>query len=321
MTAKNKKGAEVRQVRFSERRDAWLRHHQTLAVDSLVEMLRRPISSMLTWMVIAIALSLPALMYLFLLNVQHVVGPIESGAQLTLYLDGAKVGQSGQKLAEDLQQRPEIAATEFVSAAQGLQQFREYSGLDDVIDSLGENPLPDVIVVKPVDTTAGSVESLKIMFEGLPEVSDVQLDLIWVQRINHISALAETLVGFLSVLFSMAVLLVVGNTIRLAIESRRAEILVVKLVGGTNAFVRRPFLYMGFWFGLAGGLVAWGLIALCFYLLSEPAAELLASVGSSGELVQLGFGGVFLLLVTAILISLLGTVIAVGRHIRAIEPS
>ena len=321
MTAKNRKGAEVRQVRFSERRDAWLRHHRTLALDSLMQMLRRPISSMLTWMVIAIALSLPALMYLLLLNVQHVVGPIESGAQLTLYLDEQKVGSAGQALSDELQLRPEIAETEFVSAAAGLAQFRAYSGLDDVIDSLGDNPLPDVIVVKPVDTTAASVESLKIMLEGLPEVTDVQLDLIWVQRINQISQLAETLVGFLSVLFSMAVLLVVGNTIRLAIESRRAEILVVKLVGGTNAFVRRPFLYMGFWFGLAGGLVAWGLIALCFFFLSAPAEQLLASLGSNSSLMQLGFGGVLLLLVTAVSISLLGTIIAVGRHIRAIEPS
>lgn len=321
MSVKAKTGAEIRRVRFSERRDAWLRHHRSLALDSLLQMLRRPVSSMLTWMVIAIALSLPALMYLFLLNVQQMVGPIESGAQLTLYLDARTVGDSGQKLADDLALRPEISETRFVSAAQGLQEFRAYSGLSDVIDSLDANPLPDVIVVKPVETTMASVESLKIMLDGLPEVTDVQMDLLWVQRINQISQLAETMVGFLSVLFSMAVLLVVGNTIRLAIESRRAEILVVKLVGGTNAFVRRPFLYMGFWFGLAGGLVAWALISLCFYLLAEPASQLLASMGTQTELLQLDFAGVLLLLCVAVGISLLGAIIAVGRHIRAIEPS
>lgn len=321
MSVKAKKGAEIRRVRFSEKRDAWLRHHRSLALDSLMQMLRRPVSSMLTWMVIAIALSLPALMYLFLLNVQQMVGPIESGAQLTLYMDVSRGGGAGQKLADDLALRPEISETQFVSAAQGLEEFRAYSGLTDVVDSLETNPLPDVIIVKPVDTSAAAVESLKIMLDGLPDVTDVQMDLLWVQRINQISELAETLVGFLSVLFSMAVLLVVGNTIRLAIESRRAEILVVKLVGGTNAFVRRPFLYMGFWFGLAGGLVAWALISLCFYLLSEPASQLLASMGAQTELLQLDFAGVLLLLVAAVSISLLGTIIAVGRHIRAIEPT
>lgn len=321
MASNIKKGAVARKIRFTERRDAWARHHKMLAVDSLMQMLKNPLSSMLTWMVIAIALSLPALMYLFLLNIQGLVEPLEEGAQLTLYLEKSLPVKQGVNLANDLNQRPEIFTADYISADTGLQEFKAFSGLTDVIDSLDENPLPAVIIIQPVNDSMTEVESLKIMLESLPDVTEVQLDLIWVQRVNQISQLAEKLVGFLSVLFSMAVLLVVGNTIRLAIESRREEILIVKLVGGTNAFVRRPFLYMGFWFGLAGGLVAWLFISICFYVLAEPAETLFSSLGDNYHLITLNIPGVFLLLLVAISISLLGSVLAVGKHIRAIEPS
>lgn len=321
MVAKTKKGAVARKIRFTERRDAWLRHHKLLAVDSLVQMLKKPLSSMLTWLVIAIALSLPALMYLFLLNIQSLVEPLDEGAQLTVYLEKSVPDRVGQGLAEDLNQRPEIFVADFISAQQGLDEFRAYSGLNDVIESLDTNPLPGVIVVQPVNDDLVAVESLKILLESLPDVTDVKLDLIWVQRINQMSKLAENLVGFLSVLFSMAVLLVVGNTIRLAIESRKEEILVVKLVGGTDAFVRRPFLYMGFWFGLAGGLVAWLFISICYFVLSDPAEKLFLSLGDQYQLISLNMGGVLLLLIASILISLLGSVLAVGRHIKEIEPT
>jgi len=321
MVAKARKGAVARKIRFTERRDAWLRHHKMLAVDSLVQMLRKPLSSMLTWLVIAIALSLPALMYLFLLNIQSLVEPMHEGAQLTVYLEKSVSDKAGMDLAGDLNLRPEIFVADFISARQGLDEFRVYSGLNDVIDSLDSNPLPGVILVQPLNDDLIAVESLKILLESLPNVTEVQLDLIWVQRINQMSQLAKSLVGFLSVLFSMAVLLVVGNTIRLAIESRKQEILVVKLVGGTDAFVRRPFLYMGFWFGLAGGLVAWLFISICYFILRDPAEKLFQSLGDQYHLISLNLTGVLLLLFASVFISLLGSVVAVGRHIKAIEPT
>lgn len=321
MGANAKQGAVARKIRFTERRDAWFRHHKMLAVDSLVQMLKKPLSSMLTWLVIAIALSIPALMYLFLLNIQSLVEPLDEGAQLTVYLKKSVSDHAGLGLAEDLNQRPEIFVADFISAQQGLDDFKAYSGLGDVIDSLDSNPLPGVIVVQPVNDDLVAVESLKILLESLSDVTEVKIDLVWVQRINQMSQLAENLVGFLSMLFSMAVLLVVGNTIRLAIESRKEEILVVKLVGGTNAFVRRPFLYMGFWFGLAGGLVAWLFISICYFVLRDPAEKLFLSLGDQYPLIGLNFGGVLLLLFASIFISLLGSVLAVGRHIKAIEPT
>lgn len=319
---KNKKaGASVRKVSFAERRDAWFRHHRYLARDSLVQLIRNPVSTMLTWLVIAISLTLPAIMYLVLINLQQLTAPLSEGAQVTVYLNPQFSEQRGRELAGELTARPEIKQADFVSSDQGLSEFQSFSGLGDVLASLDRNPLPAVIKVQPVQQQASEVEALKLLLEGLPEADDVQLDLLWVERLNRIAQIASRLVVVLSCLLGIAVLLVVGNTIRLAIESRRDEIIIVKLVGGTNAFVRRPFLYQGLWYGIAGGLAAWLLVSISYWYLQSPVNRLMTSLTGSFQFVSLSGQDIILLVAGSVLISLCGAALAVRRHIRQIEPS
>ncbi len=316
-----KKGAVARKIHFAEKRDAWLRHHRYLAMDSMRQMLKRPLSAALTWMVIAIALSLPTLMVMALLNLKQITGPLNEGAQLSLYLDQSVSTDRAEKLARELKQRPEIKSTRYISPNDGLREFKEFSGLGNIIDSLENNPLPALIVIQPMEETAATVEGLKIMLEALPEADTVQLDLIWVQRLNQISRIAERVVGVLGLILSMAVVLVVGNTIRLAIESRRDEILVIKLVGATDAFVRRPFLYMGFWYGLAGGIFAVIIVTTCYWYLHEPVTRLINTLSAGFIFESIHWWGTLLVIATSISISMFGTIMAVSRHIRAIEPT
>ena len=319
--AKVKKGAVARKIHFAEKRDAWLRHHRYLAIDSMNQMLKRPLSTALTWMVIAIAISLPALMVMALQNLQQITGPLNEGAQLSLYLDKSVSVQRAEQLASELRQRPEIKSTRYVSPDAGLKEFKEFSGLGSIIDSLEDNPLPALIIIQPVEETAATVEGLKIMLEALPEANMVQLDLIWVQRLNQISHIAERVVGILGLILAMAVVLVVGNTIRLAIESRRDEILVIKLVGATDAFVRRPFLYMGFWYGLAGGLFALIMVTACYWYLHQPVTQLISSLSAGFTFESIHWWGGLVVILSSIAISMFGTIMAVSRHIKAIEPT
>lgn len=314
------RGATVRKVRHSEKRGAWFRHHRTVALGSLFQLIRKPISSFLTWMVIAIALSLPALFYMAMANVSQVTQGLHKTQQISLYLNEWVSSSRGQELATELNQRTEISSTRYISAAVGLQEFSQYSGLSTLFEDLSVNPLPNTIVLIPNTDDPAMVEGLTLILSGLPEVDDIQLDMQWVHRLNQIGLILTRVIWLLSGVFALAVVLVVGNTIRLSIESRREEILVIKLLGATNAYVRRPFLYMGFWYGLLGGLAATALVNYCYYLLQAPVTALASSFESSTQLAGLGVEGTFLLLVGSIVVSLFGSMVAVGRHIRQIEP-
>jgi cell division transport system permease protein len=154
----------------------------------------------------------------------------------------------------------------------------------------------------------------------LPQIDQAVLDLEWVQRLYSMMALGKRLVIALAALLALGVLLVVGNTIRLAIESRRDEIVIVKLVGGTNAFVRRPFLYTGLWYGLGGGILAWLIIGFGLFWLSSPVAELAGLYRSQFELQGLGIGDSLMMWLCGGLLGLAGAWLAVSRHLGAIEP-
>jgi len=182
--------------------------------------------------------------------------------------------------------------------------------------------LPAVLVVSPRTDSADLQTTQKLLeqIQSLPDVEQAQLDLQWVDRLFRIMALGQRLALTLGLLLGVAVLLVIGNTVRLAIESRRAEIVVVKLVGATDAFVRRPFLYMGIWYGLGGGLLAWLMVNLVIFWLSGSVAELVAAYDGEFGLSGLGFLATLLLWLSSALLGLLGAWLAVGRHLSKIEP-
>ncbi|HKM15237.1 MAG TPA: permease-like cell division protein FtsX [Marinospirillum sp.] len=313
-------GAQISKVNTSDRIKAWRRHHLSVAVDSLTRLLATPFGSLMTWAVIAIALSLPVGLYVFLNNAQLVSSNWDGSAQISLYLKENVQESAGQNLTKTLQMDGEIAETRYLSREQTLAEFKEFSGFGEALDYLDENPLPPVIIVRPAISGINNQTALVGRLQALPEVEEAQLDLAWVKRLYHIMELGQRTIAALGFLLGLAVLLVIGNTIRLAIENRRQEIVVVKLIGATDAFVRRPFLYTGIWYGLGGGLLSWVLVNASLYWLDAPVRSLASAYASDFNLIGLTLQDSLLLLIASTLLGWLGAWIAVGRHLGKVEP-
>jgi cell division transport system permease protein len=309
-------------ARGSRRLGPWLIRHLQSFFYTLGLMSRAPVATVLTTAVIGLALALPAGLYVLLDNVRSATRGWDGITQVSLFLDAAVADAEASALAERLARRGDVAATRVITRAQALQEFRELSGFAEVMDAFAdENPLPAVILVEPQRRDGVALEPLLASLGELPEVDFAQFDLAWLQRLHGILVIVERGVLVLSVLLAAGVILVVGNTMRLGIESRRQEIEIVKLFGATNSFIRRPFLYSGLLYGLLGGLLAWLLLELSFAVLSRPVANLVALYGSGYELRGLDGWSGLVLLSGGGLLGLLGSWLSVGRHLSAIEPS
>jgi cell division transport system permease protein len=300
---------------------AWLRHHRLSSADSLQRLLDKPWSSLLTWMVIAIAMALPVGLNVALENVRSASTGLDRPAQVSVFLrsdmDGAAARQFQAQLSSDV----EIVETQLISAEEALEEFRALSGFGDLLDTLDENPLPSLIIVSPAaDLPANGIVQLQGKLQAMPEVEQAVLDMEWVQRLASLMSLGRRIVYAVGALLVLGVILILGNTIRLAIESRRDEIVIVKLVGGSNAFVRRPFLYTGLWYGVGGGLFAAILVTASLWFTAGPAHALAQLYSSGFEVRGLGVMGGLNLIVLGGLLGLTGAWVAVSRHLSAIEP-
>jgi len=298
-----------------------LRHLQVMLF-SLGQLWRQPISSLMTIIVIGIALALPAGLYILLHNVDKVSGQWDDATQISLFIEKNTSSDRAYALNKELQKWPEIKETIYQSSSQSLEEFRQSSGLGALLDSLPSNPLPAVIIIHPAESNLreDAIGSLLARLESLPEVGLAQLDMEWLQRLRSLNKTAQRGITILGLLLSLSVLLIIGNTIRLAILNRESEIRVIKLVGGTDAFIRRPFLYTGFWYGLLGGMTAWMTILISMGLLNGPINELSMLYGSQFTLNWLA-GSLFLTLPTiGLCLGILGAGLAVSRHLKAIEP-
>ncbi|MEJ2630408.1 MAG: permease-like cell division protein FtsX [Acidihalobacter sp.] len=303
--------------------DTWLLNHARALLFSLGKLYRNASSSAMTVAVIGIALALPSGLYVMLQNLHSVVGGLDQGVQISLFLKRSVDNDALHSLSLKLDTWPEITRTQAVTPAQGLAEFRKYSGFGNTLDALGSNPLPPVIVVYPKLQGGDSAQigALQKRLQQLPEVDEARLDLAWVQRLYAIVDIAQRAVGVIGGMLGITVLLVVGNTIRLDILNRRREIEVAKLIGATDAFIRRPFLYGGFWLGLFGGILALLLVGMASALLAGPVQHLSALYASSFTLNGLDAVSSLRLLGLSVLLGLGGSWIAVGRHLRDIEPS
>jgi cell division transport system permease protein len=318
-----REGASQSRTGILDRLRSWFLHHQLSAVDSLRRLLESPVSSVLTWMVIGIALALPVGMAVALDNARSLSRNWDSPAQISLFLRAEMSAEAALRLEGAIQQREDVAATRFVSQQQALEEFQQLSGFADVLEHLDDNPLPNLIIVSPAGTSlsAESVRWLQTELATLPGVERAILDMEWVQRLNSLMQLSRRLVTALGALLALGVLLVIGNTIRLAIENRREEIVIVKLVGGSDAFVRRPFLYTGLWYGLGGALVSWCAVSLTLWWLRHPLMTLASLYQSSFSLQGLGLAGGLQLLLLGGSLGLVGAWVAVARHLKSIQPS
>lgn len=322
MRADGRRGrqAQRRRIRAAERWHGWRRHHSQSAADSLARVLAQPAASVLTWLVIGVALALPSGLWVVLDNVDRLGGNFSSPASLSLFLASDIDEAAARDLAAELAGRPAIRGVVFRSREQALEEFVAESGLGDLASGLPTNPLPHVLIVDPVAEDGRSLTLLEAELAARPAIDEVVLDTLWLQRLQSIMALGRRAVQLLAVLLIAAVVLVLGNTIRLAIEGRRDEIVITKLVGGSNAFVRRPLLYTGMWFGLGGGIVAALLVAGGTLLLRAPVATLAASYESSFRLAGLGLVDSLQLVLLGAFLGLVGAWLAAVRHLREIEP-
>ena len=297
------------------------RHLQAL-FGSLGRLARGPLATLLTLLVIALALALPASLRLFVTNAQAATGNFGNAIDLSVYLKADVPLAKAQQLAAAARQRADVAEVTLIPADKGLEDFRTYSGFGEALAALKENPLPHVLHVRPraASSSAAALDTLRGYFTAWPEVDLVQVDSQWVMRFNAILDVLRNLLGIAAVLLGAGVLAVIGNTIRLEILNRRAEIEVTNLVGGSNAFVRRPFLYTGVLYGLTGALLAWLIVEIAVVVLGRPIANLAQVYGSHFALQGPPIDDVGVLLATGIVLGWMGAWISAARHLRRIEP-
>ncbi len=302
---------------------SYLVHHLRVFIASLGDLTRHPMASFMTTAVIAIALAMPTGLYLALNNISGLSDGWDGSTKISLFLRTNVEEKKAQSLAKRLRLHNEIDHVTLISKELGLEQFRELSGFGDALKVLDENPLPIVLAVQPIvdpqrpDKITHLIKELEK--EKLVELA--QLDVQWVKRLYALLEIAQRSIWIIGSLLALAVLLVIGNTIRLDIQNRRAEIEVAKLIGASNAFIRRPFLYTGLWYGLSGGLLAWILTSVSLSFLEGPVQKLAVLYHSNFELSSLESSNILALIGISCSLGLLGSWLAVGRHLSEIEPS
>jgi cell division transport system permease protein len=299
----------------------YAREHLRVLVFTLRRLARNPAGSLLTAAAIGITLALPAGLHLMLQNVSTLSYSWESSVQASLFLRDTVSESEGATLARELARRDGIADATYISRAKALAEFRQLSGFGEALDVLQENPLPAVIVVRPhTDHGPEQIDQLVRELGELPGVDQARLDTAWLERLYAILDIIQLGVQIIGGLLALAIIITVGNTIRLDIQSRREEIVVLKLIGATDAFIRRPFLYTGACFGLLGGVLAWLLVSFGLWTLSGPVEKLASLYQSDYHLSGFALTSSLALLGGAMLLGWLGSWWTVARHLGDIEP-
>lgn len=301
----------------------WLAEHARAALGSLGRLWRNPVASLLTVAVIAVALALPGALWLLLKNAQEATGGWDSGTRISVYLEPGLDAVAVDAAAERIARRDDVRVVERIDPEAALAEFRQLAGSGEALAALESNPLPAVVVLEPATGTPRSPAALAALAEqvdGIEGVDQARVDLEWVERMYALLDVVERGVSLLALLLAAGVLLIVGNTIRLDILNRRDEIEVTKLIGASDAFIRRPFLYGGLWYGLGGAVSAWLLLAVTSGLLGGPTARLASAYGSQFRLEGLTLGETGLIIAVGTLLGWAGSWLAVGRHLREIEP-
>ena len=319
---KNTRPNKTFKSELKRRFDMWLLQHAQAFFFSLGQYIKHPISNLLTTAVIGISLALPASFYLLLDNVRYVSSSWDGSVQITLFLQNEMDEAQATEFANTLSSNTLINETVLIKREEALAEYQKLSGFAEALNTLDENPLPNVVLVKPsLDSTDDAkTEALIKELQDMPEVDSAQYDSRWLKRLLYLLEIINRLIVILSTLLAIAVLLIIGNTIRLAIHNRRSEIEITKLFGGTDDFIQRPFLYSGLWYGVFGGIIAWLLIAVSMQMLHGPVKQLTNLYSSDFQLIGLGFTNSLILLASGIALGLIGSWIAVKRHLQAIEP-
>lgn len=299
----------------------WFEHHQREAKASLLRLAKAPLSTLMTILVMALALALPLGLAQLLKDARAVASDWDADARLSIYLKTEVSAADQVRVQQQIEALAGVKQATLITPEQALKDLRSRSDYGSAIDQLGVNPLPAVIDVLPREATNAQIMTqLRDELMQWPQVEAADVDIAWVQRLRTSLDVGERLLLALASAMILGGILVVGNTIRLSIESRRDEIRIITLLGGTRAFVRRPFLYMGVWCGFgAGVLTLLSVVALVVWL-SKPVDELARLYGSDFHLSMPDVTTSLTVLLGTTLLGLIGAWIAVARHLRALEP-
>jgi len=271
--------------------------------------------------VIAITLSLPSGLLVSVKNLQSLSGQIDLNNNISVFLKNSATLEQAKTLSNSLQQDPKVIETNLIDKNAALEEFRQYSGFGSAISALTSNPLPHVIQITPINSIDNQA-SLKLLVSELkqrPNIQLVQMDMGWLDRLNGILNIAQRGVSIITVLLGLAVLLIISNTIRLELQNRRDEIDIMRLVGATHAFIMRPFLYSGFWYGFLGGIFACLLVNLSVWLIDGPTSSLAMLYNSSFNLAFMPFIHAVLWVAFSIFLGIMGSWIVVSRYLNELE--
>lgn len=297
---------------------SWLAHHRAAVIDALRRLARTPFATVATSLAIGVALALPAGLYLGLQNLDRLAGRVPVRPELSVFISASASATERDRLAQKLAALPGLAGRTYVSRDQALKAL-EAQGLADVTAGLEKNPLPDAWILTPADARPAALEALRKALAAMPGVERVQLDSAWAERLQALLRIGERLVLLLAALFGLALAAISGNAIRAQILARRDEIEVSRLIGATDRYVRRPFLYLGALQGAGGGAMALAIVWLIHAVLAGPVSELATLYASPYRLQGFAPLEAGLLLAGSVLFSVAGAWFGVSRTLRRID--
>jgi len=294
--------------------------HLRQAITSLGELWRSPLWTLITVAVLGVSMTLPTTLHLLVKNIQQVSRSYDQSFEISLFLQNETTPTEIATLVTLLQGDPQVAKVRLIDKAAAMTEFKQQSGFGEALAFLDQNPLPDVLLVTPKVNQPAAAEALMQKLQKERYVELAKLDISWLERLAALMNLLQQAVYTIAILLLSAALLVIGNTIRLSIMDKKAEIEVMKLVGATDAFIQRPFLYTGIWLGIFGGFLAFLVVEVMLWWLRSAIATVTQLYQSDFVLNSLSMQEFGWLMLIAVSLGLVGSYIAVRSHIKAIEP-
>lgn len=306
---------------FSDRTHAYFDLHAHAFFSSLGRLVRAPFTSLMTITVLAIAIALAASFYLLVSNLEQLTGKLDDGNHISLFLKENIADSQGKVLAEKIKKMPGVDNVKVITKDQALAEFKEYSGFGDALNALEKNPLPTVIQVLPKTGWQNEqLDKLLNLLQARAEVDFAQLDMQWIKKLQSIMELASRAVTLVSIVLGCGVLFIAGNTIRLELHNRRDEVVIAKLVGATQSFIQRPFLYIGFWLGFFSGIAAWMIVTIMMFFIQQPINRLSELYDGVFQILYLGFFETLSLIMIASLLGILGSWIVLCYQLQQLKP-
>lgn len=316
-------GASLSKISLPQRIIMFFIGHVRQALSSLGELWRAPAATLMTVGVLGLSITLPSTLYILVKNTEKVSAGWEQASEISLFLYKGSSQRDIDQLITRLKLWSEVDEVTHIPANAALDEFKQLSGFGEALEYLESNPLPDVVLISPTSKHA-SPTAASLLLDKLRKEREVELgklDIEWLERLHGFLDIAKELVTIIAILLFLAVVLIIGNTIRLNILNKRDEILVMKLVGATDAFIHRPFLYTGFWYGFMGGLLAWFAVLILLWWMDSSISNLAAVYQKEFSLTGLDLYSLMMMLIISIGLGLAGSAISVNRHVKEIEPA